>query len=783
VESLKTVHNIEPAAKQQQYKAQVIKLLNQCIKGTIRNSRAVIDTLKRLAIDDMSDDVVTAGVMNALHRLEINADCAAHFTRALIGIIDAVNVHMCQGSMKTMLLERGFLALTRNCVIRCNHVNLNEKILQLLAKELQADTNEQLIFVVLQGMLELGTHDSYLGKPTKHLGAKAVVEMIEKVNKNETMDPFLRQEILKLSLQTFKSEMIVSKMDKKRFLHELLINLARYTEDDGLTILSLQHLTDTDRDIPREMQETFLSVLVDTAARDSCSEKVSFLVLAALLNSSLLGKLPGEYSGQFVTTLQSLIENAHDDELVLISLKCLNEILNSHVSVPGTIGDSLILVLRKVDQNMLPDNTRANCFIHGINALLGLVSKDQQRGLLNKSFATQVLTSIIENNEQDEFLVEDCQVALRALKTNGVFKSTKLQSRAIDPSLTFRMEELFIPSNESDCNAIELTELLQQLKISPRSNPLETRLAFCLENLSKISAIHMSLERSGILTTLVLDVYEASEQLIENREIKENIMTCTVLSLSRIAYHQIHSKRVIRLLLGMIVRYSRNENLIKPVRYTLGLLNYSPAAPQPLLLCDNTADSPPATSNEDHSTRRAAIQQAGLRTSASRPAINSKSKLLKDKYKYTCSFNLVSQEKMWICFLETAADKVRWCNAIFNAMELHSREHQLFLAQKQDMAKVVQAQINFESFKVSHVTTIAGLLKVACKTKSKHGNPRYVFARLDPDLRISFFKNRKQQKPSYIVDMKNGVKLTHNKPVRVRSSFNRGHLVSRDLNL
>ena len=218
VESLKTAHNIKPAAKQQQYKAQVIKLLNQCIKGTIRNSRAVIDTLKRLAIDDMSDDVVTAGVMNALHRLEINADCAAHFTRALIGIIDAVNVHMCQGSMKTMLLERGFLALTRNCVIRCNHVNLNEKILQLLAKELQADTNEQLIFVVLQGMLELGTHDSYLGKPTKHLGAKAVVEMIEKVNKNETMDPFLRQEILKLSLQTFKSEMIVSKMDKKRFL-------------------------------------------------------------------------------------------------------------------------------------------------------------------------------------------------------------------------------------------------------------------------------------------------------------------------------------------------------------------------------------------------------------------------------------------------------------------------------------------------------------------------------------------------------------------------------------
>lgn len=120
--------------------------------------------------------------------------------------------------MKTMLLERGFLALTQNRVIRCNQVNLNEKILQLLAKELQADTNEQLIFVVLQGMLELGTHDSYLGKPTKHLGAKAVVEMIEKVNKNETMDPFLRQEILKLSLQTFKSEMIVSKMDKKRFL-------------------------------------------------------------------------------------------------------------------------------------------------------------------------------------------------------------------------------------------------------------------------------------------------------------------------------------------------------------------------------------------------------------------------------------------------------------------------------------------------------------------------------------------------------------------------------------
>jgi len=117
-----------------------------------------------------------------------------------------------------MLLERGFLALTQNRVIRCNQVNLNEKILQLLAKELQTDTNEQLIFVVLQGMLELGTHDSYLGKPTKHLGAKAVAETIEKVNKNETMDPFLSQEILKLSLQTFKSEMIVSKMDKKRFL-------------------------------------------------------------------------------------------------------------------------------------------------------------------------------------------------------------------------------------------------------------------------------------------------------------------------------------------------------------------------------------------------------------------------------------------------------------------------------------------------------------------------------------------------------------------------------------
>jgi len=104
-------------------------------------------------------------------------------------------------------------------------------------------------------------------------------------------------------------------------------------------------------------------------------------------------------------------------------------------------------------------------------------------------------------------------------------------------------------------------------------------------------------------------------------------------------------------------------------------------------------------------------------------------------------FQVSNSKYSYVFSCDNISDRAHWCNTITNSIELHKRKEEFIAAQKIDMFKVIQAQMNMEAFQESHQTFFSGNVKVMIFRKGKYSGKQVTgFARLDIDHTLRVLK-------------------------------------------